>query len=547
MNRKFLVALSLVGCFSSIISLSLIYIGDLNLHGSIRAEFQDPNDDLLIGTYYQGSLDAGIIVLEGFGSDQIAIKGIASEFNEIGFHVFTFDFSGHGQSPGALGFDNAATDRLAYQVIAAKEEFKSLSGLEDDRILLIGHSMGARVALQSTLIDSNYVAGVILLGGQINLAANVQSSFFTGVQDTDLDWVQSLSHSNPPVDILMISGTWDDIITPSAAQLLYENLGGSTSRHGRELVIIDNLFHNYVIYSPQAISKALNWGVEILDLEDNPTHFASKTLLRNVFWLIAIITLFLFTISSFMALKKQDGEPDEKIELKITDQKRFLVRKLILWIASLPILLIMFIIFMLIPLGVPVFNLIYVGFIGGYGILLLILYRKGKVTGVSGTLEIHLKPDMNNLNINTLFGLLSAFLLITLGVLFANSGIYYVFPLNERIIWLALFTILTIPGFYISRKELIMVKNSKGLSKNISIILMIIGLIPFLLFAVLFFAIGSTSGMIGAVHGLIILGFVITGGELVYSIGKSLTLTIIFQSFLIQFLVLPQGVLFKIF
>ena len=35
-----------------------------------------------------------------------------------------------------------------------------------------------------------------------------------------------------------------------------------------------------------------------------------------------------------------------------------------------------------IPLGKPVFNLIYVGFIGGYGILLLALYKRGKMPGV---------------------------------------------------------------------------------------------------------------------------------------------------------------------
>ena len=66
----------------------------------------------------------GVIPLEVFGSDQLTMTSLASEFARSGWYVFTIDFSGHRRSPGTLTFDNAQTDRLAYQALSALEEFK---------------------------------------------------------------------------------------------------------------------------------------------------------------------------------------------------------------------------------------------------------------------------------------------------------------------------------------------------------------------------------------------------------------------------------------
>jgi len=557
-NVFLLLSLIFLGC--TIISLSIIYYGDRSLQNGTVITFQDANGDKLIGSYYPGSIDAGIILNIGFGSDQIALKGIASEFASLNFHVFTYDFSGHGRSPGKLGFDNAATDRLANQLLIAKELFKSLSGLNDSQILLLGHSMGARVALQSTTMDSNNVSGLILLGAQVNLGANLQSDFFTGVNDNEIEWIQNLSANNPSTDILLLTGSWDDILTPYAANLLYEKLGGASSPFIRELVIIDFLFHNYEIYSHDAITYALNWGIETIGLESNPNYFANGILLRNILWITSITGLFLCIIFGFIFLDKikRDTSIDNKLDIEITTNhvseevkinniKRFLLVKLALWLLALPILLFLFAIFIFIPIGVPVFNLIYVGFIGAYGILLLLLYSRGKVPGAEGALKIHLRVNKSLLSKQTVIGIIISFILITLSVIFANSGIYYVFPFNERFIWLIILTIFILPGFYIAQKETQYIKNSYSTDNYYLVYSTLIGYIPFILLLIFYLALGSSSGMLGSVQGLIILFFVIIGGMLIMKISKNLLLTIIFQSFLIQFLTLPAGVIFAFF
>ncbi|MBN1666476.1 MAG: hypothetical protein JW862_05290 [Anaerolineales bacterium] len=96
-----------------------ITIGDRPLSTGRLITVTDPAGEKLAATYYPGTKAAGLILLEGFGSDQITMRSAASEFVRDGVHVLTFDFRGHGRSPGALSFDTAATDRLAQQAIAS--------------------------------------------------------------------------------------------------------------------------------------------------------------------------------------------------------------------------------------------------------------------------------------------------------------------------------------------------------------------------------------------------------------------------------------------
>jgi pimeloyl-ACP methyl ester carboxylesterase len=549
--------LALIGLLLAISSLVVIYAGDISLFKSQNITFQDSNGDILFGKYHPGSKDAGIIILEGFSTDLMAMRSINSEFSSLGFHTFAFDFSGQGRSGGKLGFDNAATDRLAKQVLQAKEQFKSLSGLNGSQIILLGHSMGARVALQSATMDTNNVSGLILIGCQVNLIPNVQAGFFTGVSDLSLEWVQNLSAINPPADILLLSGALDDIITPEAANLLYEKLGADTSPFIRELEIYPLLFHNYEIYSPSLITKSMNWAVETLGLESNPKYLAAQALVRKIFWVIALLGLFMTPIFGAKYLtsvnknsaehvkerEKKNNEPN----LEIKNLKRFYRYKLLLWLAAIPIAILLLSLFFFIPIGLPIFSLFYVGFIGSYGILMLILYYKGKVPGTEGILSINFKIDKEQIDkkLGISIGISIGFIILC--SLFFNSGINYVFPLNMRLVWLLIFTLLTIPGFFIGQMEASLLKDSRYSSRKNQIWLWLIGLVPFFLLSILFAALGSISGMIGSIHGIIILVFVIVSGSFIAEISQKPIVAIIYQSFLIQLLVLTQGALFGIF
>jgi hypothetical protein len=547
-RKKIYGILGLISLIFSFSSICVIYIIDIPMYNNQLVNFQVDNGDNLIGTYINGNRNAGIIILEGFGSDQMAMKSIGSEFASYGFHIFTFDFSGHGISPGTIFFDNAATDRFAKQVIKAKEVFKSISGLLDSQIILIGHSMGARVALQSATFDTNNVSGLILIGVQVNLDVNIQAGFFTGVSDADLDWVNNLSSSNPPTDIAIISGTFDDILPPMSATLLYEKLGGSSSNYTRNLRIFDFLFHNYEIFSPAVISYSLNWALIDLGLDPNPNYIAVFSVIRKIIWYIASITIFISLVSASKYMKeKKTKSQNTPSQISILNPRKYLMFKGIFWLLAIPITLGIISLLFIIPIGVPIFSLVYVGFIGGYGILMLILYRYNKVPGSKGKLKLNFKWKSKASAKNLLISIGLIVVSTLIATLFANSGIFLVFALNTRFIWLILLSLLAMPGFFISQKELEYLKTSYPTAKKSQLGLTVIGFVPFIAVTIFFSFLGSLSGMIGSINGLIILAYVVLSGSLVKKLSNNIPLTVIFQSILIQLLVLPQGSLFATF
>ena len=105
--------LTILGLFLALGSILTIAIVDRPLANQQPVAFKASTGDSLVGTYYPGTKPVGVLLLEGFGSDQVTMTSLASEFARDGWHVFLFDFSGHGRSPGTLTFDNAQTDRLA--------------------------------------------------------------------------------------------------------------------------------------------------------------------------------------------------------------------------------------------------------------------------------------------------------------------------------------------------------------------------------------------------------------------------------------------------
>jgi pimeloyl-ACP methyl ester carboxylesterase len=530
-------------------------IGILRLNASFADQqtilFKGSAGDTLHGTYLPGEGSIGVLMLEGFGSDQIAMRPAAKVFREAGAHIFTFDFSGHGRSDGTLGFDNASTDRLAYQVISAKEVFKSSSGLTDDQIVYFGHSLGARVAVQSAVMDPVPPRALILLGTQINLGTNLQAEFFTGTSDSELDWVQSLDPETPATDILLFSGEWDDILTPGAAQTLYDQLtnasAGVEQPYARKLTILPRLFHNYEIYSTRLLQQAF---IQLDDLGLISIQSSVSLAGYYIFGALTLLGLLGTLISAPIYLNQSRPTlPLPPPPVKIQRLMPFIRGKLFLWLAAVPAALLLTGSFFLIPLGLPVFNLIYVGFISGYGIVMLILYRSGKVPGTDGKMQLKLAEKTSpSSRIRTLLGFLVAGLILLICLIFTRSGLFYVIAPNQRLVWLVIFTPFTALGFWIGDRELHMLdafRHETGRRlKWASLSLALIGLTPFFLYTLFMGILGSHSGMLSGLHGLLILAIVLLMGRLLKHFIHQSWIISLLQAALLYALILPQGVLF---
>jgi pimeloyl-ACP methyl ester carboxylesterase len=551
-TKNYWLALFFFGMFLTLVAIVTPFILDRDLGSPVLVTFTDPQGDSLVGSYYPGRLDAGVLLLEGFGSDQTNMRSAASEFAQEGYHVFTFDFSGHGRSLGVLGYDNAQTSRLAYQTLAAIGEFERISGLSAGQIIFFGHSLGARVALQAATIDPS-PAGLILLGTQANLETNVQAEFFTGVSDVNLPWVQTLGPENPATNVLLISGQWDDVLTPSSAALLAEKLAGVpldpnsglgdvAAGSRRDFVIFPRMLHNYEVFSPRVLAMSKAWAAETLGLGE-PAAGAPTASIRIFCWIAGYAGLLISLGAAAGWLKTtQPVSVDRYYRIKITRLRRFLTAKMLLWLLALPLGALLAGFFFFLPIGLPTFNLIYVAFFGGYGILMLLLYWFGRLPGTEGRLPF-VNPMTKHWS-GALVALALTVLLLAVTAAYTRTGWFFVFPANTRLLWLILFTLPTALSFWIGIYEIGMIDRVAPGKTIPQLAALLIGILPFFLYIVFLASIGSLSGMIGAVQGLLILALVITYGYLLRQFNTIHWVTAFCQAFLLYWLILPQGVLF---
>jgi hypothetical protein len=518
--------------------------------------------DKIIATYYPGSLPFGVMVLQGFSSDQISIKSIATEFNFLGFHVLTYDYSGHGRSSGFVDFNNTATDKLASQLQQVKSEFKSISGLEDSQIALVGQSYGARIALQEQTFDSSAVAGLVLIGVQVNLDIENMADVFTGVSDLNLEWIINLGPNDPLTNITIITGAWDDVLPPKGAILLYEKLindsyteiGGffrGVNNLSRELLIFDRVVHNYEVYSPEIINTAILRVGDFFGLELEVTGTRSVTRLRNMSWLMIMIGFY----TSFIVLRNlKNNKTKNKIEsednkdnfdFKIEKTRRYLLGKLITFALSIPIMVLIFLFIFIFGTDLPLFTVSYTSFLFGLGTIELLFFWKGKMIGVKGEWRIDkifkkpLNQDLKNLGIS-----LSIFVLIIIIISFTvQTGLWFIFPIR-KIPWLVVLTPFSSLGFYISIKQLKLISRNKE-----KLFLNLLGFFGILigftfLVAILSLVFGFIGIIIGFLELLIILGFISLFGVLLSQISNYDFLTALLLAFLLQWIIIPESVIF---
>jgi hypothetical protein len=133
-------------------------------------------------------------------------------------------------------------------------------------------------------------------------------------------------------------------------------------------------------------------------------------------------------------------------------------------------------------------------------------------------------------------------------ILFTRSGLFYVIPANQRLAWLLIFSPFTAIGFWIGDKEARLLNDyceasGKKLARA-GTLLTLIGLTPFILYTLFMGVLGSTSGMLGGVQGLLILVIVLLTGKILKHFIRVSWLIAILQAILLYALVLPQGVLF---
>ena len=101
-----------------------------------------------------GSMTASrgtIVYLHGIADNRNSATGVVERFTARGFQVIAYDSRAHGQSGG---------DACTYGVFEQRDLQKVIDAIGDRRVVLIGTSLGAAVALQTAAADPRIAAVV---------------------------------------------------------------------------------------------------------------------------------------------------------------------------------------------------------------------------------------------------------------------------------------------------------------------------------------------------------------------------------------------------
>ncbi|MFX1324301.1 MAG: alpha/beta hydrolase family protein [Promethearchaeota archaeon] len=124
----------------------------------------------------------GVIVGHGFFGNKLNMQPLSIELAKRGFTVINLDFRGHGASSGAF-----YRSELIKDMKAAVEYFESdLPYITD--IGLVGHSLGAEIAVELSKAYPNRINATVVIGGDISNITGVSNLLITaGLYDPGLN------------------------------------------------------------------------------------------------------------------------------------------------------------------------------------------------------------------------------------------------------------------------------------------------------------------------------------------------------------------------
>ncbi|MDX1377586.1 MAG: hypothetical protein R3307_01960, partial [Anaerolineales bacterium] len=300
------------------------------------------------------------------------------------------------------------------------------------------------------------------------------------------------------------------------------------------------LFHNFEVYSERVITSAREWAFP--DVE-HPASFAS---LRIGLWICVILGFGLSLVGMLNLLHQKKMAENPTSDITLTNPKKFVWAKLWLWLIAFPVSALVMFLYVLIPLPSPTFNLIYGGFLGGYGLLMLLLHWFGKMPGVTGKLR-NFRFQAASLNDGWRWAILFNLVLFASITILYRSGIGLAPPVGVRFAWLLIFLPLTALGFWLGMLEADALSLAAPGKSSYRILSVLISLLPFYLYLILLIALGSTSGVLASLTGLLILAVSILQGEITRILTGNYLVSALLQALLIFWLILPTGSLFTPF
>ena len=401
------------------------------------------------------------------------------------------------------------------------------------------------------------IKNVILMSPEVNYNPNTQASLFAGTSDAnEFPWSTYSEDCIKGTNVYLFGSTADDVVNDKDILAIAKHMGAtdipdkgvfegsSTTTNGDKITvrITRGILHSYQMYSPE-FANFTNKAIK--DITGKDSLYNPYTILLVYFsWGTGLAGLFLtiYGLNKDHEWKVQEGEEIPTM----VDSKKFLLRKLLMWLPGLGFAFLICCLCIVMPFGSPVMNIPYMCFIAGYGIIMLILYLKGKVKGVNGKLPIP-KFKCNTNKRNAIICACSSVAICFLVWYVLRGSMYRLIPFNWRIFWVLFATLLMSVGYYISGVESDMLAKA-NVSKKVRFLYSLIQYVPLFLFVGFYLIIKSYSGVIGQAQNLILMYiFCIPLGEFIKNRTGNRLYGALATAFLFQTLMITSAALIAMF
>ena len=461
--------------------------------------------------------DYAVLICPGYSCDRQKWRPFADLFVKNGITTMVFDYSGQGASYGSIGFDNAKTDHVPTQIHDALTELHTRSGIDYDHIILLGHSMGGRAILKMLTVESLDlpVANIILLSPEVDYVYSAQASLFAGTLDAEEEPWKSYSEAyTVGHNIYLFGSTGDDIVSAGSVLGLYRHLGGTLTQEKGAVMpnhvevngvgsritlgIVKGVLHSYEMYSGKFASLVNGALEEITGVA--PSFPAWRIMTVYFGWLIGLagIAVLLIGLNRGRAMA---AEGVTETLPTLVNAKKFLLWKLFFWLPGLLAAGIICCITVVMPFGSPVMNSVYMCAIAGYGLVMLLCYRKGHFAGTEGKLP---KPSFRLHGKTWVVPCLVAVGICAFVVYALRTGMYRLLPLNWRLFWLVFAGVLMTVGYYVSGCEADMLRAAHA-GPGVTVLYNLIQYVALFLLVAFYCILKSWSGLIGQVQNMVLM------------------------------------------
>ena len=462
------------------ICIGVNFYSSLDYYRMYSTQFTNLDKSFMSARYLESTNGKGIIVVGDLEHNKGELSMLVSEFSNRGYGVWIFDFPSQGLSENTIPFNYKEKDSnyyLAEQFYSSIVAYTQLANMTPESIHVIGYGEGARSILEtaSRMDDIKKVSGITLVGIDINLTEKINFDFLSFTNDKDLEWVNSLSITNPGLKINLIASKLDRASkvkdNEELKKILEEN---KLSLPSNEQTPFNNVTLSEVTLVPHSSLMSSSTVLSVIMEQLEPGN-AQLSILTRINTPMKILTYIFFILSLFFAgelLKNPESIPISTTEKKKSDG--LIKSKLYVHLPGLVVAGLIAIGLYLIPIPFPYFRIFHIAMIAAYGFIMLVMY---KLTTFSNNLGSSFTKKDNMTRMRwVLLNLVIILALITI-ISLSRSELFLSFLIKP--IWLLILVLLFIPLFYIDERERrLFTKDRKFCLKLLAINYLIVLILP---------------------------------------------------------------------